>query len=109
MPVSFQWLPGPEHQCLIRTRGQQETPAKNELPDYDVKCYLCPGNKRAQGDLNPSYEATFAFVNDYSAVKEDQAEYNGNEGGDGARFCCRRRDARQLTAAHRYRRLSLSR
>ena len=39
------------------------------------KCYLCPGNKRAQGDANPQYESTFVFVNDYSAVKEEQAEY----------------------------------
>jgi hypothetical protein len=34
------------------------------------KCYLCPGNERAQGDTNPNYESTFVFVNDYSAVKE---------------------------------------
>jgi galactose-1-phosphate uridylyltransferase len=39
------------------------------------QCYLCPGNKRAQGDVNPKYENTFVFVNDYSAVKESQAEY----------------------------------
>ncbi len=75
------WHPG---------RGQQESPSKTKLPEYDpsvcdrimyrelswqvIKCYLCPGNKRAQGDVNPKYESTFAFVNDYSAVKEEQAE-----------------------------------
>ena len=46
------------------------------LPDYDSSCYLCPGNQRAQGDINPRYESTFSFVNDYSAVKEEQAEYH---------------------------------
>ena len=40
------------------------------------QCYLCPGNKRAQGDVNPKYEKTFVFVNDYSAVKEEQDEYS---------------------------------
>ncbi|KAJ9669825.1 galactose-1-phosphate uridyl transferase [Coniosporium apollinis] len=40
-----------------------------------LQCYLCPGNRRAQGDINPKYESTFIFVNDYSAVKEEQAEY----------------------------------
>jgi len=40
------------------------------------QCYLCPGNTRAQGDANPHYQHTFAFVNDYSAVKEEQQEYN---------------------------------
>ncbi len=62
-------------------RGQQEPPAKSQLPAHDPECYLCPRNKRAQGDTNPDYEHTFVFVNDYSAVKEEQAEYTpDNEG-----------------------------
>lgn len=48
------------------------------------KCYLCPGNSRAAGDKNPQYEKTFAFVNDYSAVKEQQPEYE-TKTGDGKR------------------------
>lgn len=40
-----------------------------------VKCYLCPRNPRAQGDANPDYSQTFVFVNDYSAVKEQQQNY----------------------------------
>jgi UDPglucose--hexose-1-phosphate uridylyltransferase len=64
---------------LIQTfRGAQESPSKTTLPDYDPKCYLCPGNQRAQGDINPKYESTFVFVNDYSAVKEEQADYEPN-------------------------------
>lgn len=46
-----------------------------ELPQYDPKCYLCPGNTRASGDSNPHYKDTFVFVNDYSAVKEVQDDY----------------------------------
>lgn len=61
---------------LIGSRGQQESPSKTTLPSYDPACYLCPGNKRAQGDTNPNYDTTFIFVNDYSAVKEEQAPYN---------------------------------
>lgn len=64
-------------------RGQQESPSKTTLPTHDPECYLCPGNKRAQGDVNPNYESTFVFVNDYSAVKEEQAHYEGAK-GDGA-------------------------
>lgn len=59
----------------MSVRGQQEAPSKTELPEYDPKCYLCPGNVRAAGDKNPDYENTMVFVNDYSAVKENQAEY----------------------------------
>jgi len=46
------------------------------LPDekrlsYEPNCYLCPGNKRANGDINPKYTGTFVFTNDYSALLED--------------------------------------
>lgn len=80
-------------------RGQQEAPTITKLPEYDPKasrfklqkksisdplqCYLCPRNSRAVGDANPDYKNTFVFVNDYSAVKEDQAEYTPEEGSDG--------------------------
>ena len=62
-----------------RYRGQQEAASKTTLPEYDSSCYLCPGNKRAQGDTNPQYDSTFVFINDYSAVREEQAEYQRTE------------------------------
>ncbi|TVY56366.1 Galactose-1-phosphate uridylyltransferase [Lachnellula suecica] len=60
--------------CLttILRYAARET-SKQTYPDI-LKCYLCPGNKRAQGDTNPKYTNTFVFVNDYSAVKEEQAD-----------------------------------
>ncbi|KAH0544295.1 hypothetical protein FGG08_001558 [Glutinoglossum americanum] len=51
----------------------------NPLRGSWILCYLCPGNTRAQGERNPVYESTFVFVNDYSAVKEEQAEYKPEE------------------------------
>ncbi|KAJ5464070.1 Galactose-1-phosphate uridyl transferaseclass I [Penicillium sp. IBT 31633x] len=63
------------HRTKRPWQGAQESPSKTTLPDYDPKCYLCPGNERAQGDTNPKYDSTFVFVNDYSAVKEEQADY----------------------------------
>jgi galactose-1-phosphate uridylyltransferase len=56
-------------------------PLQLRLADTLAKCYLCPGNKRAQGDTNPQYKSTFVFVNDYSAVKEEQAGYEPEESG----------------------------
>jgi UDPglucose--hexose-1-phosphate uridylyltransferase len=38
---------------------------------YDPKCYLCPGNQRAGGAVNPAYEGVFSFVNDYAALLPD--------------------------------------
>ncbi|KAJ5525727.1 Galactose-1-phosphate uridylyltransferase [Penicillium frequentans] len=70
------------HRTKRPWQGAQESASKTTLPSYDPKCYLCPGNQRAGGDVNPKYDSTFVFVNDYSAVKEEQAAYDGNNGND---------------------------
>lgn len=48
--------------------GQVEPPAVGKIPSYDVHCYMCPGNVRANGDRNPEYTSTFAFTNDFPAL-----------------------------------------
>ncbi|GAO18952.1 uncharacterized protein UV8b_05005 [Ustilaginoidea virens] len=74
-PLTDSWLLVSPHRTKRPWQGAQEVAAANTLPEYDHKCYLCPGNARAAGDTNPEYEKTFAFVNDYSAVKEQQPDY----------------------------------
>jgi UDPglucose--hexose-1-phosphate uridylyltransferase len=49
-------------------QGQKESDLRDELPVYDPECYLCPGNTRAGGVVNPDYEATFVFDNDFPAI-----------------------------------------
>jgi len=51
--------------------GQVEPPASEQRSAYDPGCYLCPGNRRAQGAVNPKYEGTFVFDNDFSALLAD--------------------------------------
>ncbi|KAL9600325.1 MAG: hypothetical protein Q9219_003275 [cf. Caloplaca sp. 3 TL-2023] len=63
------------YNALRGDRGQEEAATGTTVPRYDPSCYLCPGNKRAAGNVNPDYDNTFVFVNDYSAVKEEQAKY----------------------------------
>ncbi|KAF4123051.1 UDPglucose--hexose-1-phosphate uridylyltransferase, partial [Geosmithia morbida] len=81
-PLTNTWLLVSPHRTKRPWQGQQEPAVANTLPEYDPKCYLCPGNPRAAGDTNPKYEKTFAFVNDYSAVKEQQPEYTAESSGD---------------------------
>ena len=38
---------------------------------YDPDCYLCPGNVRANGNVNPDYAETYVFTNDFSALRPD--------------------------------------
>jgi UDPglucose--hexose-1-phosphate uridylyltransferase len=51
--------------------GVEEVEVPSALPAYDPACYLCPGNTRANGNVNPAYDATFVFVNDFSALSVD--------------------------------------
>lgn len=74
-PLTDSWLLVSPHRTKRPWQGQQEAVVEAKLPEYDLKCYLCPRNTRASGDHNPDYEKTFAFVNDYSAVKEQQPDY----------------------------------
>ena len=59
-------------------RGAEEPACEQTLPQRDPSCYLCPGNSRASGDKNPAYTSTYAFTNDFSAVKEQQPEYHSS-------------------------------
>lgn len=56
------------HRSKRPWQGQVEKHATDSRPAYDQDCYLCPGNQRAEGDLNPSYKDSFVFVNDYAAL-----------------------------------------
>jgi UDPglucose--hexose-1-phosphate uridylyltransferase len=51
-------------------KGKTEKADFEKKPKYDPVCYLCPGNKRANGDQNPGYTSTFVFENDYPALYE---------------------------------------
>jgi UDPglucose--hexose-1-phosphate uridylyltransferase len=73
-PLSNSWVLVSPHRAQRPWQGAQEAPAGEALPTYDPKCYLCPRNKRSKGDENPDYLTTFAFENDYAAVKEEQPD-----------------------------------
>ena len=49
-------------------QGQTTKPLAAEGVAYDPACYLCPGNARAGGKVNPKYDGIFAFDNDYPAL-----------------------------------------
>src|SRR5436853_4383881 len=51
--------------------GAVEPRASDEPSSYDPACYLCPGNSRANGEINPNYDGTFVFTNDFAALRPD--------------------------------------
>lgn len=69
------------HRSKRPWQGQVEDLPTEARPQYDPACYLCPGNKRADGSENPDYQASFVFVNDFSALLEDTQAGLINEEG----------------------------
>jgi UDPglucose--hexose-1-phosphate uridylyltransferase len=53
-------------------QGHEDTGAATP-PQYDDKCYLCPGNARAGDVVNPVYEDVFVFDNDFPALLAEEA------------------------------------
>lgn len=62
-------------------QGEVSTTEEIIRPKYDPNCYLCPGNKRANGEINPDYKNSFAFTNDFSSLLENIPldAYNAND------------------------------
>ena len=54
--------------------GAEEPEQEAGRPAYDPDCYLCPGNIRANGDVNPDYPETFVFTNDFAALRPDTSD-----------------------------------
>lgn len=59
------------HRTQRPWQGKTEAIPQDERPSYDPDCYLCPGNTRKSGDVNPQYDSTFVFTNDFSALLPD--------------------------------------
>ncbi len=62
------WVLVSPHRTARPWLGQVERPSPERRLAYDSTCHLCPGNRRAQGAVNPNYQRTFAFDNDFIAL-----------------------------------------
>ena len=80
-PLTREWVLVSPHRTQRPWQGRVEKAAAADQPQYDPRCYLCPGNERAGGARNPNYEHTFVFDNDYAALLPDTPEIASDEGG----------------------------
>ncbi len=80
-PLTGEWLLVSPHRALRPWQGQQEKTEPDHRPAYDPACYLCPGNVRANGAVNPAYTSTFVFDNDFAALLPDVPAGTVNVGG----------------------------
>jgi UDPglucose--hexose-1-phosphate uridylyltransferase len=68
-PLTGEWVLVSPHRSVRPWHGQTEAQAATPKLAYDPACYLCPGNHRAEGAVNPQYESTFVFDNDFPALR----------------------------------------
>lgn len=73
-PLLREWVQVSPHRAERPWQGKVEASPAETQSSYDPTCYLCPGNARAGGAVNPKYESTFVFDNDYAALLPDIAE-----------------------------------
>ena len=79
-PLNGEWLLVSPHRAMRPWQGQQDAPDIRVQAPHDPGCYLCPGNERAGGMVNPDYKDVFVFQNDFAALLPDTDD--AGEGGD---------------------------
>lgn len=70
-PLTRRWVLVSPHRMQRPWQGQEDAPVSGADVEYVPECYLCPGNRRANGETNPAYAGTFAFDNDFAALLPD--------------------------------------
>ena len=78
--LTGEWVLVSPHRAKRPWQGQNEAVNNEKRPSYDESCYLCPGNTRINGEVNPEYTDVFVFTNDFAALQNDSPTFNVNDG-----------------------------
>jgi UDPglucose--hexose-1-phosphate uridylyltransferase len=70
--LTGEWILVSPHRTKRPWQGKQEEKVVVDKIEYDENCYLCPGNERVGGEVNPDYKDTFIFKNDFAAILNDE-------------------------------------
>jgi len=66
--LTGEWVLVSPHRTKRPWKGDVTKPNTEIKRKYEPDCYLCPGNKRANGEYNPDYKSTYVFTNDYPSL-----------------------------------------
>lgn len=73
-PLMDEWVLVSPHRMKRPWKGQVEKSVNEDIPPFDPNNPLCPGGARPNGVMNPNYEGTFLFTNDFPALLDDTPE-----------------------------------
>jgi UDPglucose--hexose-1-phosphate uridylyltransferase len=80
-PLLDEWVLVSPHRAKRPWQGAQEKTATAAPPAYDPTCYLCAGNTRTSGIVNPKYDHQYVFDNDFAALLPQGETGTYEEGG----------------------------
>ncbi|TYA78584.1 UDP-glucose--hexose-1-phosphate uridylyltransferase [Seonamhaeicola marinus] len=78
--LTGEWVLVSPHRAKRPWQGQNEAVNNEQRPSYDPECYLCPGNTRINGEVNPEYTDVYIFTNDFAALQSDSPDFSVNDG-----------------------------
>ena len=70
-PLREEWVIVAAHRQDRPWSGERVHHDGGARPAYVADCYLCPGNARVSGAVNPEYDGIFVFDNDHPCVGSD--------------------------------------
>jgi UDPglucose--hexose-1-phosphate uridylyltransferase len=70
-PLRQEWVVLAAHRQDRPWSGEVVEHPEERLPEYVPDCYLCPGNRRVSGAVNPHYTDIFVFDNDHPSLAPD--------------------------------------
>ncbi|HZI42525.1 MAG TPA: galactose-1-phosphate uridylyltransferase, partial [Gemmatimonadaceae bacterium] len=73
-PLREEWVIVAAHRQTRPWLGQTVGVQEERAPEYQPDCYLCPGNSRSSGAVNPDYHGVYVFDNDHPCVGGDAPE-----------------------------------
>jgi len=76
-PLSGEWVLVSPHRAKRPWLGDTSSPERTGRPVHDPQCYLCPGNRRANGEMNHRYDGVYVFDNDFPALLGDTPRPDG--------------------------------
>ncbi len=93
--LTGEWLLVSPHRAKRPWQGDDAMLESACAPFHDPACHLCPGNHRATGEANPSYDGAFVFANDFAALlgeggvsDTDHAVFQSRPASGEARVIC---------------------
>ncbi len=79
-PLTDSWVLVSPHRAKRPWQGQVEKLPEDNRPAHDPTCYLCAGNTRINGEVNPDYKNVYIFDNDFAALLADTPDEEYTDG-----------------------------